>query len=107
MELIFTPEAYGAATDGISDDTRAVQSAMDAAAGAGGRCLLAGGIYLLVQPDRPSSGNYWPDWSRASCADLRNIQGLTLRGVNFTTLRHDGRPVIITENCTTGSEEII
>lgn len=59
----------------------------------------------LLEPDLPASGNYWPDWSRAACADLRNIRGLTLQGLQFTTLQWDERPIIITEHCIRSEEE--
>lgn len=46
MEHTFTPENYGAVADGISNDTSAVQAAMNAAAKVGGCCLLSAGTYL-------------------------------------------------------------
>lgn len=59
----------------------------------------------LAEPDLPSSGNYWPDWSRAACADLRGVCDLMLRGLSFTTLRPDQRPVIVIENCVMSKQE--
>lgn len=80
--------------------------------------IAAGGIHLnelpeeyppvrdkLVELDLPSSGNYWPDWSRAACADLRGVCSLTLRGVSFTTLCPDQRPNVILENCVMSRQE--
>lgn len=41
-----TPQMYGAAGDGVTDDTRALQAALDCAA----RIDLSGGQYSLHQP---------------------------------------------------------
>lgn len=54
----------------------------------------------LRAPHAPTSENYWPDWSRAACADLRHVQGLTLCRVVFDTLLPDERPLLLTEGCT-------
>lgn len=80
--------------------------------------IAAGGVQLselpegyppvrdkLVEPDLPSSGNYWPDWSRAACVDLRNIKGLAMRDMAFSTLRPDQRPGIIVEGCEMKQQE--
>jgi len=61
----------------------------------------------LKEPEIPSSENYWPDWSRAAHADLRNISALTLHRLSFSTLRPDERPSMITENCTLLKQEEI
>lgn len=53
----------------------------------------------LVDENSPSSENYWPDWSRTAFCDLRNIDGLTLRDLRFSTLRPDERPPMLTEGC--------
>lgn len=43
---IFNPKAYGAKGDGINSDTKAIQSAIDAAAKEQGKVVLEKGIYL-------------------------------------------------------------
>ncbi len=43
---VFNPRDYGAAGDGTTKDTAAIQSAIDAAAGTGGSVLLTGGSFL-------------------------------------------------------------
>lgn len=53
----------------------------------------------LADPASPSSGNYWPDWSRTACADLRGIHRLTLRGLDLAVLHPDERPIMLTEHC--------
>lgn len=46
MNTIFDPRTYGAAADGRTKDTAAVQSAVDAAAAHGGTVRLAGGVFV-------------------------------------------------------------
>ena len=46
----------------------------------------------LVAPDVPGSENYWPDWSRTTHLDIRNVTGLELSGLYFDTLYPDERP---------------
>lgn len=46
----------------------------------------------LVTPDAPGSENYWPDWSRTTHLDVRNVNGLELSGLHFDTLYPDERP---------------
>ena len=43
---VFDPHSYGAAGDGTTNDTAALQAAIDAAAGTGGSVVLAGGTFL-------------------------------------------------------------
>lgn len=54
----------------------------------------------LQDPIGPSSENYWPDWSRTTHLDARNVQGLQLKGLRLNTLHPDARPKILTEGCT-------
>lgn len=60
----------------------------------------------LVHPNGVSSENYYPDWSRATFMDLRNVHGLTLRGAHFTALRDDEREPVIIEGCTKAREVV-
>lgn len=50
-------------------------------------------------PQARSSENYWPDWGRAAFMDIRNVDSLTLQNLDLRTLRPDGRPPVIVENC--------
>ena len=43
---VFDPRAYGAAGNGTTDDTAAIQAAVTAAAGTGGSVVLTGGTFL-------------------------------------------------------------
>ncbi|MDR1786848.1 MAG: hypothetical protein LBR16_00120 [Treponema sp.] len=43
--------------------------------------------------------NYWPDWSRAACMDIRNVRGLRMEHLQFRTLLPDERPLSIIEGC--------
>ena len=53
---------------------------------------------LLLDPSRPGSENYWPDWSRTTHLDARNVQSLTLENLHFTALHPDERPKMLIEN---------
>ena len=52
------------------------------------------------------SENYYPDWSRTACMDIRNVMGLRLTDVVFELLHEDERPVYILEHCGTEKEDI-
>ena len=54
----------------------------------------------LREPDVPGSENYWPDWSRTTHLDARNVRGLTLRGLRLRLLHPDPRQALRTEGCT-------
>ena len=54
---------------------------------------------LLDEASTPSE-NYWPDWSLATNAHLRNIKDLSIQGLSFQTLLPDARPKVIIESCT-------
>ncbi len=47
LEGVFSVRDYGAKIDGVTDDTSAIQSAMDAAAKTGGRVYLPPGKYMV------------------------------------------------------------
>jgi len=48
-ETLFGPRRFGAKGDGKSDDTKALQSAIDAAAERGGAVLVPPGVYLISE----------------------------------------------------------
>lgn len=52
-----------------------------------------------LDPQKESSENYYPDWSRAAFADIRNVDGLTLENVACRAVRPDERPPVLTEGC--------
>ena len=56
-----------------------------------------GGVRLADLPAAPGSENYYPDGSRTTHLDVRNVQGLVLEKLCFTTLHPDERPQILTE----------
>lgn len=51
----------------------------------------------LLDPAATGSENYYPDWSRTTHLDARNVQNLTLENLHFTTLHPDERPKMLTE----------
>lgn len=73
-----------------------------AAGGVNAECLseaYPGVPDRLLTPDIPGSENYWPDWSRATHLDARNIDGLLLRDIRCKTLLTDSRPGVLIEQC--------
>lgn len=52
------------------------------------------------------SGNYYPDWSRTTFLDMRNVRGLILSNVCFTSARPDERGAYCLENCQVLKEEV-
>lgn len=54
----------------------------------------------LQAPTAPGSENYYPDWSRTTHLDARNVRGLTLENLHFNTLHSDERPKMLTEGPT-------
>ncbi|MDO4293007.1 MAG: glycosyl hydrolase family 28 protein [Eubacteriales bacterium] len=53
------------------------------------------------------SENYWPDWSRTACMDIRHVDGLCLEQVHCSCRNADQRPMVLVEGCTrvTGQAE--
>jgi len=55
--MIFNVKNYGALGDGITDDTAAIQAAIDAAAAAGGGTVeMSAGTYIVSAGEEPSDG---------------------------------------------------
>jgi hypothetical protein len=56
-------------------------------------------------PDKVSE-NYYPNWSRTTFMDVRNVELLTLDGLKFHAMKEDTRDSYIIENCKTCKEDI-
>ncbi len=54
---------------------------------------------LRKTPGAPCSENYWPDWSRAACMDIRNVRGLLMESVRLSLHFPDERPLCLIEGC--------
>jgi len=54
-----------------------------------------------------TSENYYPDWSRATYLDMRNIKNLSLNGVYLKSIYKDERKPVILENCSVVEQKII
>ena len=54
----------------------------------------------LLEPTAPASENYYPDWSRTTHLDVRNVQGLVRENLHFETLHPDERPKMLAESST-------
>jgi polygalacturonase len=72
---------------------------------------IPAGYPAVVDIRKPHEGrvseNYYPDWSRAAFADIRNVKDLVLTNVQFRLLRHDDRPPFVIEGCTGWCQEEI
>jgi len=76
--MIFNASDYGALGDGITDDTAALQSAIDAAAAAGGgEVVMAVGTYIVSGGEEPSDG----------CLMLKSNVTLSGAGMGETTIK--------------------
>ncbi len=60
----------------------------------------------LKYPDKISSGNYYPDWSRTAFMDIRNVRGLYLSNIGFESQKVDERPAYLLEKCEIRRQEI-
>ncbi len=54
---------------------------------------------LKKHPGSVTSENYYPDWSRAACMDIRNVDSLILDNICLKLINPDERPPFIIDNC--------
>lgn len=64
--------------------------------------VLDGRLY----PEEKTSENYYPDWSRASFLDIRNVEGLYLSNLRLSLEQPDEREAFYIEGCKTLKQEI-
>lgn len=59
-----------------------------------------------IHPGISCSENYFPDWSRATFMDIRNVRGVSLKSVQFHAMQQDEREAVILEKCSILHKEI-
>jgi parallel beta-helix repeat protein len=94
MSIIFNVRDYGAVGDGITNDTQAIQAAIDAAAVAGGEVFLPRGTYIVSGDAQvsassclllPSGVTLGGDGIGATSLKLANGSAMTITGIVQTT----------------------
>ncbi len=60
----------------------------------------------LLHPEKDTSENYYPTWSRAAFMDIRNVQGLYLANIQLAAMEKDERCPYFIENCKILKQEI-
>ncbi|SDD06523.1 Glycosyl hydrolases family 28 [Paenibacillus sp. UNCCL117] len=62
-----------------------------------------------MRHDHPEkvSENYYPNWSRATFMDIRNVERLILDGLKLHAMTEDTRDSVVMENCKTLKEDIM
>ena len=63
-------------------------------------------IDALVDHRELVSSNYYPDWSRTTFLDIRNVEGLRLDGIALQSHEPDARPPYLIEGCTVLREDV-
>lgn len=53
----------------------------------------------LCYPEEKSSENYYPDWSRTTFMDIRNVKNLVLDGIYLESIYEDERTPVMVEGC--------
>ena len=53
------------------------------------------------------SENYYPDWSRATFLDIRNVRGVALERLVFSSEEADEREPYMIEACEVAREDIL
>lgn len=61
----------------------------------------------LTHPGEETSENYYPTWSRAAFMDIRNVKGLYLGNVQFSSVEMDEREPYYMEDCQVLQQEIV
>lgn len=63
-------------------------------------------VDALVDQREHVSSNYYPNWSRTTFLDVRNVEGLRLESITLQAHRPDSRPPYILEDCTTIHDDV-
>ncbi|MDO5337147.1 MAG: glycosyl hydrolase family 28 protein [Eubacteriales bacterium] len=58
-------------------------------------------------PGDETSSNYYPDWSRVSHMDIRNVENLYMANIGLRKLYDDERPEFLLEGCSILKQEIM
>jgi polygalacturonase len=61
----------------------------------------------LVEAGEECSENYYPDWSRATFLDIRNVRGVALERLVFSSEEADEREPYMIEACEVAREDIL
>ncbi|WP_244444839.1 glycoside hydrolase family 28 protein [Paenibacillus camerounensis] len=62
---------------------------------------------MRLEHPEAAAENYYPDWSRTTFMDIRNVERLTVDGIRFHALREDTRESYIIEGSNTLKQDIM
>ncbi|MOA65905.1 hypothetical protein D3C78_1924610 [compost metagenome] len=62
---------------------------------------------MRLEHTEAAAENYYPDWSRTTFMDIRNVERLTVDGIRFHALREDTRESYIIEGSNTLKLDIV